>query len=233
MRARYRHRAGLPLWLGLGLGAALGACSGSDTEVLEEVGALAKAAIGQPNAAEATPQPSRSELNEIPSAVIAVTSEGAPRAFLVPLSDNSGYLNYRDAAGNAVVLLGGALARTESLGQDLQGVRHDRLDPIAHPTPLTDWPGRIWRDYQFAHRDLGRYRITLDCFYVSVARETIEIIEVRYDLFRVSEICTDAHRQITNTYWVEEASGFIWKSEQWAGPDIGQLTIEIIRPYAP
>lgn len=227
MRARRRLRAGLVLALGLGLGA----CSSGGPTLFQRIGTLAATTVTGP---EETPAPrlTRAELNQIPSAVIAVSTGGGPRAFLVPLSDNNGHLNYRDAEGNAVILFGGAVSRTESLGYDLRAVRYHALDPIAHQMPLAEWPDRVQREYQYARRDLGRYSITLDCVFERVARETIEIVEVSFDVMRVSEICTNARRQITNTYWVDQATGFIWKSEQWVDPRIGHLTIEIIRPYA-
>lgn len=217
--------------LALTLGLGLGACSTSGPTLLERIGGLAKSTLAG-SEEEAGPQMTRAQLNQIPYAVIAISTEGRPRAFLVPLSDNDGYLNYRDAAGNAVVMFGGAVTGTESLGHDLEAVRLDPLDPVAHPTPLARWPERIQREYRYARRDLPSYGITLDCVFTRVARERIVIVEVSYDLVRVNETCTNAERQVSNTYWVQEATGFIWKSKQWIGPEIGYATIEIIRRYA-
>ncbi len=227
MSGEARFAARLAAVFGLALA---GACSTSGPTMLERIGAVARTTVvgaEQP----ATPQLTRAQLDEIPYATIAISTEGGPRAYLVPLSDNGGYLNYRDAEGNAVVLFGGAISGTESLGHDLQAVRHHRLDPIAHQTPLAAWPGRVQREYQYARRDLSSYRLTLDCLFTSAMRERIEIVERTYDVVRVSEACASADHQVENTYWVEEATGFIWKSEQWIGPEIGHATIEIIRRY--
>ena len=227
MRPRATIRTGA--WLLLGLW--LGACATRGTTVFEQIGGVAEEALLGAEEAAPAREPTRAELNRIPYATIAISAEGRPRAFLVPLSDNGGYLNYRDAEGNAVVLFGGALSGTESLGNDLQAVRHHPRDPIAHQTPLARWPGRVQREYQYQRRDLDGYSIVLDCVFDYVVRERIVIVEVSFDLARVVETCTNARRQITNTYWVDEATGFIWKSEQWIGPQIGHATIEIIRAY--
>ncbi len=128
-------------------------------------------------------------------------------------------------------MLGGAVTGTQAFGKDLEGVLHDPRDPVAHPMPLAEWPGRVDRQYQFTVRDTGAYAVTLACVYDRVAAETIEIVEIGFDLVRISETCTNARRQVVNTYWVEADTGSIWKSEQWLGPDLGQVTIEIIRPY--
>ena len=209
------------------------ACSSGGDNQFQRLGDLTKAAVfgsGEPT----TPQPelTRAELNQIPSATIALTVDEAPRAYLVPLADNGGYLNYLDAAGHGVIMFGGAVTGTQAFGKDLEAVRHDRRDPIAHPTPLADWPTQVYRDYQFMVRDGEDYSITLSCVFDRIVAETIEIVEIDFDLVRIAETCTNARRQVVNTYWVEEDTGFIWKSIQWLGPSLGQVTIEIIRPYS-
>jgi len=90
----------------------------------------------------------------------------------------------------------------------------------------------VWRQYHFTQRHLGPYVISLSCVFEPVGPETIEIVEIDYTLIRVDEICTNARRQITNAYWVDIRTGIVWKSEQWLGPKIGQISVEVIRPYA-
>ncbi|MCL5776882.1 YjbF family lipoprotein [Limibaculum sp. FT325] len=178
------------------------------------------------------PTVSRARLNEIPYATISVATDESAPAYLVPLADNGGYLDYRDTAGNSVRVFGGALAGIVAVGFDLEGVRHDARDPIAHATPLALWPSEVWREYQFSQRDLGPYSIVLKCVMQPQGREPIEIVEIPYDLVRVVETCRNVRRAITNTYWIDAGTGFIWKSRQWAGPRLGHLTIEVIRPYS-
>lgn len=218
------------LALALGLGLAAGACSSQGPGIYERVGSLVKASVAPPKQAPA-PKRTRAELNKIPYATIGI-SFGAGFAYLVPIANNGGYLDYRDAAGRSVRMLGGALDATEGVALDLAAVRFAQNDPIAHRTPLADWPRSVFREYQFQPKTGQQYGITLDCAYQRVARETIDIVEIKFDVVRMSEVCTNQARQVVNTYWVEPDSGFIWKSEQWAGPVIGKVTIEIIRPFA-
>ncbi len=214
----------------LALGLALAACSSAGPGVLQRLGETLVEEVG-PREAPARRELTRAELNEIPYATIAVSRADSPRAFLVPLADNAGYLDYRDSSGRSVRMLGGAVVGSEGLVYDLEALRLDQRDPVAHPTPLAAWPAHLHREYQYRVHETGDYGITLACTYQPVARETIEIVEISYDLMRVSETCTNQRRQVTNTYWVEEDTGFIWKSEQWLGPELGHLTVEIIRPY--
>ena len=212
----------------------LGACSSSGPGFFQRLGSTAMEAVAPEKAeeAEAPRQLTRAELNEIPYATIAVSRQDSPRAFLVPLADNAGYLDYRDSSGRSVRMLGGAVVGSAGLVYALAALRVGRRDPVAHETPLAEWPEQIYREYQYRVHETGKYGITLSCTYQPVARETIEIVEINFDLMRVSEVCTNQRRQVTNTYWVEEDTGFIWKSEQWLGPEIEHLTVEIIRPHA-
>lgn len=217
--------------VGLAAVLALGACSSSGPGFFQRLGTTVGATLARPDA----PPPrerSREELNEIPYATIGVRAPGRQRAILVALVENGDYIDYRDGADRSIRMLGGAVAATEGLFYDLQAVRYDARDPVAHPTPLADWPDQVYRAYEYNIREAPGFIVTLSCSYQPVARETIEIIEISFDLMRVSETCANQRRRLTNTYWVEEETGFIWKSEQWISPDLGQFTVEIIRPHA-
>jgi hypothetical protein len=226
-----RWRGLRALGLALAIAGGLAGCSSSGDSSFRQLGALAKVSIFGAEEIEPRPELTRAQLTEIPSATIALSFGDGPRTFLVPLADNGGYLNYLDSGGHGLVMLGGAVTGTQALGQDLDAVRHHPEDPIAHPTPVADWPGQVYRDYQFAQRDGAAYSINLACVFERLVRETIEIVEIDFEVVRISEVCTNAKRQVVNTYWVEADTGFIWKSEQWLGPHLEQATVEIIRPY--
>jgi len=229
MTARRRNLRAFGLALATAVG--LGACSSSGDNSFRRLGALAKVSYFGAEEKAPLPEWTRAQLDEIPFATIALTFGDGPRTFLVPLADNGGYLNYLDSGGHGLVMLGGAVTGTQALGQDLEAVRHQPDDPVAYPTPVADWPRQVYRDYQFAQRSGAEYSITLACVFERLVRETIDIVEIDFDVVRISEVCTNSRRQVTNTYWVEAETGFIWKSEQWLGPHLEQATVEIIRPY--
>ncbi len=209
----------------------LSACSNEGPTVFQRLGALAASKVAGPE--EVTGRAlTRADLDRIQAATIAVSSGAGPRAYLVPLARSGDYLDYRDEQGNSVVMLGGAISELETAGHDLDAVRFDPRDPIAHLTPFGAWPTDLWREYRFSVRQISTYGLAMHCVFEPQGLETIEIVELRYDLLRVREICTNSARRVNNTYWLEPGSGFIWKSEQWLGPNIGPVTIEIIRPFA-
>jgi hypothetical protein len=218
--------------LGLILAGTLSACSSAGDGNIQRLGSLTKLSLFGGGEVEQKVELTRAQLDEIPFATIALTFGEGQRTFLVPLADNGGYLNYLDSGGRGVVMLEGAVTGTQALGQDLEAVRHEADDPVANLTPVADWPGQVYRDYQFAERDGRDYSITLSCVFERVVTETIDIIELDFEVVRISEICTNARRQVINTYWADAETGFIWKSKQWLGPNLEPATVEIIRPYS-
>lgn len=227
-RGEWARRAAR-LALALVLSAAVGACSSGGPGTAQRLGEAVLGAIA-PAEREAPPERTRAELNEIPYATIRVSFGGAA-AYLVPIANNGGYLDYRDAAGRSIRMHDGAVVATEGVGVDLEAVRFAEDDPVANQTPLARWPDRLFREYQYQWRHGPQYGITLACEYQRLARETIEIVELTFDVVRVVETCTNQERQVVNTYWVEADTGFIWRSEQWLGPQVGHATVDIIRPF--
>lgn len=216
----------------------LAGCSSGSNTVYERLGPLLQERIfggpvfGDAPPVEAPPELTRAALDEIPFATIALRSGDAPRAFIVPVADNGGYLNYQDVARRGIVMLGGLVTGTHGFGYDLDSVRHAVNDPIVVPTPLAQWPVELARNYSFTLRGQLDYEIAVQCSVERGAREIVEIVERAFEVVRVVETCVNPQRRFVNTYWVDPGSGFIWKSEQWVGPRIPPMTVEIIRPYA-
>lgn len=218
--------------------AGLAACSSSGDSTPERLAPLIQQSVlgdllGTEEAPPAPPVFTRAQLNEVPFATIAVKDDDGNRAYVVPVSDNGGYLVYQDAARSGVIMRGGLVTATQGQSYDLQAVRHAADDPIVTPTPVAEWPQRVFRNYQFnLYGGAKDFQITTSCRYEAVARERIEIVELFFDTVRMVETCSNTERSFQNTYWADPNSGFIWKSRQWLGPRRGFMEIEIIRPYA-
>lgn len=210
----------------------LAACSSGRDSVFERVTPILREQVLGADEAPAPPPPGRAALDRIPYATIAIGIEGAPRAFVVPVADNGGYLVYQDPSRRSVVMRGGLITATHGLGHDLGSVTHGRDDPVVAARPVADWPGTLTRVYGFSPRGREAYRVAVVCTLGRGAPERIEIVERGFELVRVTETCRSPRRSFVNTYWADAATGFIWKSEQWIGPRQPPMTIEIVRPYA-
>ncbi|MEM8793726.1 MAG: YjbF family lipoprotein [Pseudomonadota bacterium] len=175
--------------------------------------------------------PSRAQLDQIRTALLALRVGDAQPVFIVPIAKNGPYLTYLDPARRGLVMQDGAISGTIAFGHDLKGLKTQKDDPVAHQTPLANWPGLVERVYQFRVRDGEDFIIALTCRFERGPRELIEIYELFFETVQVTETCVNAYREITNTYWVEPGTGFIWRSDQWVSPRQPRMTIEIVRPF--
>ena len=219
--------------LGLGCLALLAGCSkGGDGLISRSLPLLEAEIFGPPE--RPPPKPVRREtLNKIPFATISVASKATAdrKSFIVAVADSNGRVTYQEPSGRSVVLAGSLLSSTNGLGLDLAAVKHQLDDPIAVLTPIQDWPQVIRRNYQFSRAKRPNWEITVVCTLQRVARERITVVELGFDVTRVQETCRSSRRVFTNLYWVGD-NGIVWRSEQWAGPELDKLIIETIRPYA-
>lgn len=177
-----------------------------------------------------SPAPSRAEIEATGAAVIAVSAGTAPPGYVAALAENGGYVTYQDEAGRALVLKGGAIARTYGYPQDLLGLRAAIDDPISSPRPVRSWPGQVDREYQFRVRDGAGYSIVLTCLFERGPRQFVEILGRRHEVVEVTERCANARREVANRYWADPETGHIWRSRQWIGPYEDPLTVEIVTP---
>lgn len=222
--------------LALAFAALLSGCSSGGNTVYERLAPIAReqflgGLLEEPEPPPAPPELTRAQLDEIPYATISLKLGDNPRAFVVPIADNGGYLVYQDLAQRGIVMRGGLITATHGFAYNLDSVAHRQDDPVVVATPLTQWPATIERSYRFTLRGQIAYDITVACAFQRGVREAIEIVELRFEVVRVTETCANPKRRFVNTYWVDSASGFIWKSEQWVGTRIPSMTVEIVRPY--
>lgn len=221
-------------WIMLaGCAVALAGCSSRGNTIFEQMGPILQEQIlGDGEAAPPPPQPTRAQLNEIPYPTISLRVGDAPPTHVVAVADNGGFLVYQDTARRGIVMEDGLITATHGLGYNLDAVAHERGDPIAGRMPVPEWPSSVSRSYRFSIRGQQQYEIGVVCAFKRGVREIIEIVEVRLEVVRVDETCRNSTRSFVNTYWAAPDSGFIWKSQQWVGPRLEPMTVEIIRPYA-
>ena len=175
-------------------------------------------------------EPTRTELSALGAATIGFGYGEVSPVYMVALADNGGYLTYQDKGRRGVVLLGGAVAGTLGLGNDLVTVKHGLDDPVAYPRAVAEWPESIVRSYNYRVRDLEDYVITVACALEPQGYVGYEIVEVELQLAKVVERCSNAVRSFENTYWIDTYTGFVWASDQWLGPDLERATIEVVTP---
>ncbi|MEM1314586.1 MAG: YjbF family lipoprotein, partial [Pseudomonadota bacterium] len=222
LRRASLRRAGLRRLAGGALALLLAACTNDPSQnIASGVGAAVEAQFPGVfgGAAEPPPEITRAALDEIRFATILIGRPGTEaRGALFAGAVNDGYVTYVNAQRQSVTLRGGQVTATHGLFGDLAGYRSDpEVDPVVSPRPPEAWPDEVVRVYR-DRDDLGNvFSRALICRPTVVGPERIEIVERVYDLVRIDEPCAGPSRRIENRYWVDPATGFVWRSRQWAG----------------
>jgi hypothetical protein len=182
--------------------------------------------LARPNTA---PPITREEADASPFASILVRVGGGAPAWVVLYGATTERQTWLAADRTVIVTRQGRVVATANLptGQ-LVDTWQGAADPLAGPVELLDGAA-TWRVVDLQPGD--RFGVRLDCTLAVTARGPVVILDRSFDLATVQERCRVSEGgAITNTFWVDPRSGFVWKSDQWAGPGT-RIAIEVIKPY--
>jgi hypothetical protein len=140
---------------------------------------------------------------------------------LLPASGTGPRAIWRGEAGNlAIGTEGPRIVATAGLRQMLMATRFDDPDPMQAPLALRGTEAFARRSVDLAgnERDPAtmRFGVALECR-LSGRDEAGWLV--------VEERCAGAG-VFTNRFWVQPESGTVLRSEQWAGDEVGSVTLE-------
>jgi hypothetical protein len=214
-------RLGLTLGL-LALPLLLAACGDSP------VGRAGAAAVGlvRPNT---QPPITRAEAEASPYASILVRVGGGQPAWVVLFGASADRQTWLAADRSVIVTRAGRIVATANLpGGQLVDTWQSGPDPLSGPVEFLDGAA-AWRVVDLQPGD--RFGFRLDCTLAVTARGPVVILERSYDLATVEERCRGSDGSaIVNRFWADPRTGFVWKSDQWAGPGT-RISIEVVKPY--
>jgi Group 4 capsule polysaccharide lipoprotein gfcB, YjbF len=135
---------------------------------------------------------------------------------------------WRSLDGNTITTAGGLLRNTRGFGTDLHSLETAPLQRALSGGGPVEY-SRLFRgldglDQIETHR--------LYCQLQPETRENVDVLGRAYDTQRYVETCRVQGRNapvFENTYW-QGRGGTIWKSRQWAGPDLGYIDLERVDP---
>lgn len=149
---------------------------------------------------------------------------------LTATSLNGGYVTYVSAFQQTITTKGNLITATRGLGGDLISVVDFAGDPVTNFTPPANWPSQVRRDYHFPGDGPAGVVISITCDIARGQDSQITIVEVTYDVTRMTESCaTDEGTQFDNVYLVDK-DGLVWEALQWTGPARGFINIEVLEP---
>ncbi|OWU68415.1 hypothetical protein ATO3_24115 [Marinibacterium profundimaris] len=221
--------------------ALLAACSnrGDETSAtLKTLAALQAAATRavSPDEAAAQPPLTRAVLNTIDGEFIqAEIEKTGSRAFMYISAERNGQaagseggrlLVWRTENDVSLTLRDGVLIETRGLGGDL--VSAEGGPALAAVRSRSAGQGAKRQVYSAL--DNKPVVMNFVCAVDDLGPETIVIVERRHATRHLRETCELKGGTVVNDYWVDSRGPTVWRSRQWAGPNIGYVTFRQLTP---
>lgn len=143
---------------------------------------------------------------------------------LIDYQHNRGVTVWRSTDGATISTAGGVLLNTRGFGTDLHSLESAPVETALSSGGLAEY-SRVFRAID---GEGALQRARLYCQLAPVGPERIDVLGRAYDTRHFRETCTadgTGGALFENDYWRGQ-DGTIWKSRQWAGPELGYLELE-------
>jgi hypothetical protein len=189
---------------------------------------------GRRDEAPATPPRAltRADIEAADVAAIWARLESDPSPTLMyATAQNGRYITYMSPLRQSITLTGSQITGTRGLGTDLLSAWSSGPDPLARPIPPGSWPAVVERTYELpGEGPLGEVR-SYRCTFEPGAVSEMTILQVRHRGVEISETCTGPEGTFENLHFADAATGFVWRSLQWVGPQMDLVDLQVIEPY--
>jgi hypothetical protein len=170
----------------------------------------------------------REQAAAIPYATMGYRMNGGPQMMIVLATDTNGDLLWTSASHIVLLTHEGRIIRTVGLPHDISGVTP--LMGNSLPSPAAVLKGAFTSTRAVDFPDTGSYSVPVSCKMLTAGRETISILGQPIATLRADESCTSSGWSFRDSFWIDPASGFVWRSLQHLTPKGDTIEIEILRP---
>jgi len=103
-------------------------------------------------------------------------------------------------------------------------------DPLKVLTPPQNWPEGVTREYRFGGGGpTGRIEQYI-CKFVKGGPAQISLAGTPIDVIGIAEVCQGEAGQIQNLYAADATTGRVWQSQQYVGPTMPAINLDILEP---
>ncbi len=176
----------------------------------------------------------RAAISNLPYASIKAKIGRGPEALLILWRFDAAGHHWLSADDVAIVTDAGRVVQSAGLPETLRSTESRQVDPLVLGLHDKDMPVRHFRTVTLQDKEGGRNEFVIHSSFTRLERAKIQIAEIDFDTIRIEENCiaTTVNWSFKNTYWVDPADGFVWKSQQHIARSYGPLTIEVLKPPA-
>ena len=219
---------------------ALGAC-GDLSGPFGRIAETAREALDSRDATAAPPSPplTRAQIAADPAATLRVTDRIGRVALLQAVAELDGQVTYRTADGVSLAFGGPELLRTRGLTEDIAAQISAPALPLQHALQLAIAADAGTTTHTRTIRRIGPLAdveiTSFVCTFVNAGPDPQQILELTFATVRVEEACAgtsaDRPEAFVNTWWIDPASGRVWRSRQWVSREQGYLDIEVLKSF--
>jgi hypothetical protein len=172
----------------------------------------------------------REQAAAIPYASLGYTVDGGNQGLLVLATDSGKDLLWTSATHIVIVTRNGRIVRTVGLGYDVSGVTSRDESDVPPPAAAVHAPFASTRLEDFPEQRL--YGVRLACQAKLAGRQSVKILGQPISTLRVDEACSSRNPEwsFTDSFWVDNDSGLVWRSRQHVHPKGTLIETEIFRP---
>ena len=173
---------------------------------------------------------SRQELENINYPLIEIQTNGIlKQALMLPLSQRNNYFNYSSGSGQLITMNGFVVSKTNGINIELLSVEVPKESPLLNRMDPRFWPLKGDRKHSFLTHLNQIKNYSFNCMFKLHQKEKIIIVEIAYNLIKITENCKSGLNSFENVYWVDN-DGFIWKTKQWLRNEV-YADISVIKPH--
>jgi len=170
----------------------------------------------------------RAQAAAVPYASLGYRINGSRESLLVLATDENGEQMWTSASHVVLNFRDGRLVRTVGLPHDSaqHPARGDTQPSVSQALKSTFRSARL-----VDMPDRGVYSVPLLCTATAGVPQTVIILGTALATRRVDETCSSSYPRwsFTDSYWIDSATGFVWRSIQHPHPAI-TIETEILRP---
>jgi hypothetical protein len=165
----------------------------------------------------------REQAAAIPYATMGLELGSTPELLLVLGTNTAGELDWYAGDQVFVRTRNGRITRTVGLPYDLGGSR-----TVARNATATNAASQYSLDFP----DLGVFGAAEQCSSRQAGEETINVLGAPIPARHVVEHCTvaDMRWNFDDDFWLDNGSGYIWRSRQYIHPNSPPVILEVFRP---
>ena len=174
----------------------------------------------------------REDITRIPYASIAVRFSDYAQSLLILGRYDGDDLHWISTEREVLVTRHGRLVKTYGLPDDSRETRFMTYDPVGKPIAAAAPETACLRTIDLEPRHVDG--IVIRSRFENAGRETLTILDATLptEMWIESNIAPDLDWSFTNRFWVDEKSGYVWKSLQYLSPRLPPLEIIVYRPAA-